>query len=111
KTHESGYPEGFGSVQWAHVHCVVPFSPGCIMRSRELPLDEIFLGDCRNLLSRLPDGCVDLVVSSPPYNLGKEYEAKRALEVYLSDQAEVLRECARVLAPAGSLFWQVGAFA
>lgn len=81
------------------------------MRSYQLPLDEIFPGDCRTLLSRLPDGCVDLVVSSPPYNLGKEYEAKRALELYLTEQTEVLRQCARLLAPSGSLFWQVGAFA
>jgi adenine-specific DNA-methyltransferase len=81
------------------------------MQSRELPLEQIFLGDCRHLLSTLPAGCVDLVLSSPPYNLGKEYEAKRALEVYLVEQAEVLLECTRVLAPTGSLFWQVGAFA
>lgn len=75
-----------------------------------LPLDEIYRGDCRELLAKLPDGCVDLVVSSPPYNLGKEYEAKRALQVYLEEQTAVLRECARVLAPTGSIFWQVGAF-
>jgi adenine-specific DNA-methyltransferase len=81
------------------------------MQRSDLPLDEIFRGDCRTLLSTLPDGCVDLVVSSPPYNLGKEYEAKRALEIYLAEQTEVLRECVRLLAPTGSLFWQVGAFA
>ena len=43
-----------------------------------LPLDEIRLGDCMDLLKALPDTCVDLIVSSPPYNLGKEYESKRA---------------------------------
>lgn len=64
-----------------------------------------------DLLKPLPDGCVDLVVSSPPYNLGKEYEAKRALGVYLDEQREVSRECARVLSEKGSIFWQVGAFA
>lgn len=64
-----------------------------------------------DLLRQLPDGCVDLVVSSPPYNLGKEYEAKRALGIYLEEQREVLRECARVLSEKGSIFWQVGAFA
>jgi adenine-specific DNA-methyltransferase len=81
------------------------------MQRRELPLDEIFSGDCRNLLSRLPDECVDLIVPSPPYNLGKKYEARRALEIYVAEQAQVLRECARILTPTGSLFWQVGAFA
>ncbi len=78
--------------------------------SNELPVDEILLGDCMSLLSRLPDGCVDLVVSSPPYNLGKEYESRRALEVYLEEQALILRECARVLAQTGSIFWQVGSY-
>jgi adenine-specific DNA-methyltransferase len=74
------------------------------------PLDQIHLGDCMGLLRALPDECVDLVVSSPPYNLGKEYEAKRALERYLEEQGAVLKECSRVLGWRGSLFWQVGAF-
>lgn len=77
---------------------------------RELPLNQIQLHDCRELLLDLPDACVDLVVSSPPYNLGKEYEARRALEVYLDEQSKILTECARVLKPTGSVFWQVGAF-
>lgn len=73
--------------------------------------DEILLTDCMTLLQSLPDKCVNLVASSPPYNLGKEYETKRALEVYLEEQTAVLKECARVLKDTGSLFWQVGAFA
>jgi adenine-specific DNA-methyltransferase len=80
------------------------------MRGNDLPIDQIHLGDCRDLLARLPDGCVDLIVSSPPYNLGKEYEAKRALALYLEEQRAVLEQCARVLAPTGSIFWQIGAF-
>ncbi|HZW33226.1 MAG TPA: site-specific DNA-methyltransferase [Isosphaeraceae bacterium] len=77
----------------------------------DTPLDQIALGDCLHLLRSLPDGCVDLVVSSPPYNLGKAYEARRALAIYLEDQRVVLGECCRVLRRTGSLFWQVGAFA
>ena len=77
----------------------------------EVPLDQIHLGDCLDLLRSLPDECVDLIVSSPPYNLGKEYEAKRALAIYLEEQRVVLGECCRVLRRTGSLFWQVGAFA
>lgn len=75
-----------------------------------LPLDDIYHGDCRELLERLPDESVDLVVSSPPYNLGKEYEARKALEHYLEEQLAVLEQCTRVLKTTGSLFWQVGAF-
>lgn len=73
-------------------------------------LNTIFHGDCLHLLQKMPDGCVDLVVSSPPYNLGKEYETKKALQHYLDWQRQVLTECVRVLKPTGSLFWQVGAF-
>ena len=80
-------------------------------RRNRLPVDEIIHGPCMDLLTQLPGECVDLVVSSPPYNLGKEYEAKRALNHYLEEQTEVLRECARILKKTGSLFWQVGAFA
>ncbi len=76
-----------------------------------LPLDSIALGDTLAYMRGLPDECVDLVVSSPPYNLGKEYESKRALHVYLEEQRTVLRECVRLLKPNGSIFWQVGAYA
>jgi adenine-specific DNA-methyltransferase len=75
-----------------------------------LKLDEIHHGDTFEYLRNIPDGSVDLVVSSPPYNLGKEYEAKRALDIYLEEQECVLRECCRTLKPSGSIFWQVGAF-
>lgn len=74
-------------------------------------LDNIYHGDCLDLLKALPDNSVDLVVSSPPYNIGKSYETKRALEVYLDEQRVVLRECARVLSNIGSLVWQIGSFA
>ncbi|MGB5970410.1 MAG: DNA methyltransferase [Spirulinaceae cyanobacterium] len=76
----------------------------------KFPLNEIFLGNCLELLKSLPDESVDLVLSSPPYNLGKEYEAKQGLEIYLEQQTNVLRECSRILKSTGSLFWQVGAF-
>ncbi|MBC6455881.1 MAG: site-specific DNA-methyltransferase [Hormoscilla sp. SP5CHS1] len=80
------------------------------MDKEKLPLDKIFLGNCLNVLKELPDGCVDLVVSSPPYNLGKEYEAKQALDNYLREQTIVLKECSRILKQTGALFWQIGAF-
>lgn len=73
-------------------------------------LDTIIRGDCRDLLAQLPAGSVDLIVSSPPYNLGKDYESRVALERYLDEQRQILAECARVLAPTGSIFWQVGAY-
>jgi adenine-specific DNA-methyltransferase len=76
----------------------------------EIKLDSIHLGDCLQLLRSLPDESTDLIVSSPPYNLGKEYEDRRELKAYLDEQVSVLTECARVLSHHGSIFWQVGAY-
>lgn len=73
-------------------------------------LDTIFDGRCESLLATLPDASVDLVVTSPPYNIGKEYETKEGLESYLVTQANVIRECHRVLKKTGSIFWQVGTY-
>jgi len=66
--------------------------------------------DCLKLLRGLPSNSIDLVVSSPPYNIGKEYETKIALNEYLKAQREVLTECVRVLKKTGSIFWQIGSF-
>ncbi len=70
----------------------------------------LFQGDCRDLLRQIPDGTVQLVITSPPYNLGKSYETRLSLETYIAQQAEVIRECVRVLRDLGSLCWQVGNF-
>ncbi len=59
------------------------------VEQNQLPLNQIFLGDSMELLNSLPDECVDLIVSSPPYNLGKEYEAKQALDIYNSFSMKV----------------------
>ena len=68
----------------------------------------LFEGDCLDLLATIPDGQVRLVVTSPPYNLGKPYEPRLDLPAYLAQQRQVIGECVRVLAPDGSLCWQVG---
>jgi len=72
--------------------------------------NKIHKEDCLKFLKKLPNNSVDLIVSSPPYNLGKEYEKKVALKKYLNSQSEVLKECCRVLKNTGSIFWQVGAY-
>lgn len=70
----------------------------------------IFQGDCLELLSQMPDGIADLVVTSPPYNIGKEYEAKLDLDAYIEQQTKVIRESVRILSNRGSICWQVGNF-
>lgn len=68
----------------------------------------VYTGDCLELLHHIPDESMQLIVTSPPYNIGKEYEKKLKLKVYLDQQAEVIRECVRALSPHGSICWQVG---
>ena len=68
----------------------------------------VFHGHCMDLLRTLPDRCVRLVVTSPPYNIGKSYEEKLSFEEYLDRQKLIIAECVRVLKPGGSLCWQVG---
>jgi len=68
----------------------------------------VYPGDCLKLLQRIPDESIQLIVTSPPYNIGKEYEKKLKLEVYLEQQTAVIRECVRTLSPHGSICWQVG---
>ncbi len=65
---------------------------------------------CDNLafLRGVEDASVQLVVTSPPYNIGKAYERAAPLERYVQAQAQVIAQCVRVLAPRGSLCWQVG---
>ncbi len=68
----------------------------------------IYLGDCLDFLKQVPSESIALVITSPPYNIGKPYEDRKALDDYVAWQAEVIRESARVVKPGGSLVWQVG---
>jgi len=52
-------------------------------------------------MDELPDACVHLMVTSPPYNVGKEYDADLSLEEYLAFLRNVWREVRRVLVPGG----------
>ena len=56
----------------------------------------------------LADGSMKLIVTSPPYNIGKSYEHRSSLDAYVRDQAQVIEECVRLLHVNGSLCWQVG---
>src|SRR5436309_1010209 len=70
----------------------------------------LYAGDCLDFLKTLPDQKARLIVTSPPYNIGKQYERPVKFEKYLEDQEKVIRQCARVLAKDGSICWQVGNF-
>ncbi|MFA6091510.1 MAG: site-specific DNA-methyltransferase [Elusimicrobiota bacterium] len=68
----------------------------------------LFQGSCLDLLASMPASSVQLIVTSPPYNIGKSYEKRVSLEKYLAQQESVIKECVRVLSNNGSICWQVG---
>lgn len=68
----------------------------------------VWHGDARDLLSSMTDESVHLIITSPPYNIGKVYENPSSLEDYLHDHLQISEELVRVLHPNGSLCWQVG---
>lgn len=59
-------------------------------------------------MRRIPEGSVDLVVTSPPYNIGKEYETRRDLVEYTAWLSEVIKESARITKSCGSIVFQLG---
>jgi len=72
--------------------------------AQELPptlADTVIEGDSRNL--SLPDNCVHLVVTSPPYNASKAYDEDLSLSEYLEMLYDVFAECYRVLTPGGRM--------
>ena len=68
----------------------------------------LFRGKSLSLLKSMADASVDLIVTSPPYCIGKSYETTRAFADFVRIHQEVLPECVRVSKPGGSLCWQVG---
>jgi len=70
----------------------------------------LYEGDTNDYLDTLPDESIKLIVSSPPYNLGKAYEDRVSIERYLEQQGHTIKKLNRVLHPQGSICWQVGNF-
>ncbi|MGE0702850.1 MAG: site-specific DNA-methyltransferase [Vicinamibacterales bacterium] len=72
---------------------------------------RFYLGDCLDLFAALDPGSVDVIVTSPPYNLGIRYSSYQddlPHDAYLEWSKEWLAAAARVLSPEGSLFLNVG---
>jgi adenine-specific DNA-methyltransferase len=68
----------------------------------------LFAGDCRDFISQLSESAAQLIVTSPPYNIGKTYERRVSLDSYLVSEKEVINLCIDKLKPGGSICWQVG---
>lgn len=69
----------------------------------------LYNGDCASLLKRIPDESVDLIITSPPYCIGKAYEdPNNDIETFKSQHLKIIADLYRVLKPGGSICWQVG---
>lgn len=78
--------------------------------TKKLKLDTMYNQDVKSLIKKIPDDSIDLIVTSPPYNIGKSYEKRESLSKYIELQSEIIRDCHRILKPTGSIFWQVGMY-
>jgi len=82
-----------------------------LLNVRRLQTDKSVFLSCEDNLAfmrSLPDASMKLIVTSPPYNIGKVYERRSTLEQYIHQQSAVIAECVRLLHPHGSICWQVG---
>ena len=68
----------------------------------------LYLGDTLDLLKQIPDKTAGLIVTSPPYNIGKPYEKKLNLQEYIEQQEKVIKESIRITKDDGSICWQIG---
>lgn len=77
----------------------------------QLEPNAIYQGDSRDLLPKVASHSVRLIHTSPPYNIGRRYNAyedSKPLQEYTAFITQIVGECYRVLAPGGSMFWQTG---
>ena len=69
----------------------------------------IYKGDCLELLKKIPDNYCDLIITSPPYCIGKAYEdIHDDINTFIKQQKIIFEDIYRVLKIGGSLCWQIG---
>lgn len=69
----------------------------------------LYNGDCLKLLKSIPDEIVDVVITSPPYCMGKAYEdPHNDIETFKKQHKDIFKDLYRIMKPGGSICWQVG---
>lgn len=66
------------------------------------------VNDNIDFIRDLDNESVHLIITSPPYNIGKSYEKSVSIDEYLKSQETLIKECHHILHPQGSICWQVG---
>lgn len=79
------------------------------LRKEDILLETAVVNmDIAEYLKEIPDESVDLIVTSPPYNIGKQYETRTSIEEYLQTQEQTITDLVRVLKPTGNIAWEIG---
>jgi adenine-specific DNA-methyltransferase len=68
----------------------------------------LFIGDCMDIIRKIPDNTIDLTITSPPYCMGKEYETSKSVDDFIAAHEIVLPEIVRITRDGGNICWQVG---
>ncbi len=68
----------------------------------------IYEGDCLKLMQSLPAGSFDLTITSPPYNIGKEYEDIQDIDIYVNWCLSWIDEIYRLTSPVGGFWLNLG---
>lgn len=64
--------------------------------------------DALKFCKSIPDNSIKLIITSPPYNIGKAYETKVSIDEYISKMEPMLSEFVRIITEDGSICWQTG---
>jgi adenine-specific DNA-methyltransferase len=93
----------------------IEFSEGSFMNEkiykRFRPENDytLYHGDCFDLIKKIPENSIDLIVTSPPYCMGKSYERPEDdLETFTKQHEKLFPEVYRITKPGGSICWQIG---
>ena len=69
----------------------------------------MYCGDCLHLLQQIKSNTVDLIITSPPYCMGKAYEdAKNDINTFKNIHIRIFDDIYRIVKPGGSICWQIG---
>ncbi len=79
---------------------------------KSLPIDQILCGDNFELIQKLPDRSIHLVITSPPYFQQRDYGGgmgnEKNVDAYVDTLLRIFRECVRVVRDDGSIIFNVG---
>lgn len=69
---------------------------------------NLFHGDCSELIKEVPENSIDLVITSPPYCMGKSYETTNSIDRFIENHENILSDIIRITKHGGSICWQIG---